>query len=367
MKWSWRFGSIAGIALYVHATFVILIAWVAASHWIRDRNAAAVIAGVGFILALFACIVLHELGHALTARRYGIQTRDITLLPIGGVARLERMPEEPLQELWVALAGPAVNAIIAGGLYGWLALTNALEPLSRLTLTQGPFLERLMAVNVFIVAFNLLPAFPMDGGRVLRALLATRLDYTRATQLAASLGQGMALVFGFLGLLGNPFLLFIAFFVWIGAGQEASMAQIRSALGGLPVSRAMITDFRTLTVTDPLRVAVDHLLSGTQQDFPVLGDDRVVGVLLRSDLLSALARSGPETAVEEIMRREFETADSHEVLEVAFGRMQQSECRTLPVLHAGRLVGLLTPDNIGEFVAVQTALAAAPARPAVVR
>jgi len=368
MKWSWRVGSIAGIALYVHATFAILIAWVAASHWIRDRNAAAVIAGVGFILALFACIVLHELGHALTARRYGIQTRDITLLPIGGIARLERMPEEPLQELWVALAGPAVNAVIAGALYGWLAVTAAMEPFSGLTLTQGPFLERLMVVNVFIVAFNLLPAFPMDGGRMLRALLATRLDYTRATQLAASLGQGMALVFGFLGLLGNPFLLFIALFVWIGAGQEATMAQMRSALGGLPVDRAMITDFRTLSPNDPLRVAVENLLSGTQQDFPVLENDRVVGVLLRSDLLSALAQSGPETAVREIMRREFEVADSHEMLEVAFGRMQQSACRTLPVMHAGRLVGLLTPDNVGEFVAVQTALAAtAPARPAVVR
>ena len=232
MKWSWKIGQFAGIGVYMHATFLLLVGWVAVSHWVQARSLEAVLSGVGFILALFACVVAHEYGHALTARHYGIRTKDITLLPIGGVARLERMPDDPRQELWVALAGPAVNVVIAAALFAWLVATDTFSPLAELSVAQGSFLERLMVVNAGLVLFNLLPAFPMDGGRVMRALLATRMEYTRATQLAANVGQGMALLFGFLGLIGNPFLLFIAFFVWIGAAQEASMVQMKSALGG---------------------------------------------------------------------------------------------------------------------------------------
>lgn len=252
MKWSWRLGEFAGIGVYVHATFLLMIGWVAMSHWIQGQSLAATLIGVGFILAIFACVVLHEFGHALAAKRYGIQTRDITLLPIGGVARLERMPEEPLHELWVALAGPAVNGVIAVSLYLWLYATASLEPFSKLSLTDGPFIQRILLVNVSLVLFNMLPAFPMDGGRVLRALLATRMEYTRATHIAANIGQAMALLFGFLGFFTNPFLLFIALFVWIGAGQEASMTQLKSALGGIPIGRAMITDYRTLSPGDSL-------------------------------------------------------------------------------------------------------------------
>lgn len=356
MKWSWKLGEVAGIGVYMHATFLLLIGWVALRHWTAEQSLAAVAAGVGFILALFACVVLHEFGHAIAARKYGIKTRDITLLPIGGVARLERMPDDPVQELWVALAGPAVNVVIAVLLYGWIQSTAGLAPLSQLDVTHGPFLERLMFVNIFLVAFNLLPAFPMDGGRVLRALLATRLEYTRATQIAAAIGQGMALVFGFLGLVGNPFLLFIALFVWIGAAQEASMVQMKSALGGIPIARAMITDFRTLSPRDTLGRAVELLLTGAQKDFPVVDDGRVLGLLMLSDLPTALTQRGQGAPVLEAMRREFQTVDSHEMLELAFRRLQTCECHTLPVMHGGRLIGLVTMDNVGEFLAVQPAL-----------
>jgi Zn-dependent protease len=222
----------------MHATFLILIGFLALSYWSVGQSVEAVLAGVGFILALFGCVLLHEYGHALTARRFGIKTRDITLLPIGGVARLERMPDDPRQELWVALMGPAVNVVIAALLFVWLSLTSGIQPITELGIASGGFLERLMVINIFLVAFNMLPAFPMDGGRVLRALLALRLEYTRATQIAASLGQLMAILFGFVGLLYNPFLIFIAFFVWIGAAQEASMVQMKAALGGIPVSQA---------------------------------------------------------------------------------------------------------------------------------
>jgi Zn-dependent protease/CBS domain-containing protein len=353
MKWSWKIARIASIDVSMHATFVLLIVWVALRHYVDEQSLSAVVSGVGFILTLFLCVVLHEFGHALMARRFGIATRDITLLPIGGVARLERMPDKPAEEMWVALAGPAVNVAIAGLLYAWLSTTAAWEPVTALTETEGPLLERLLIVNVFLAGFNLLPAFPMDGGRVLRALLATRMEYTRATQRAASIGQAMALGFGFLGLLGNPFLLFIAFFVWIGAAQEAGLVQISSALAGIPVGRAMVTEFRTLAPHDTVGHAVDRLLAGAQKDFPVLDDERIVGLVLHSDLPGAIATRGAQTPVAEIMRREFQVVDSHDMLEPTFKRLQTCDCHTMPVVHEGRLVGLMTMDNMGEFLALQ--------------
>jgi Zn-dependent protease/predicted transcriptional regulator len=356
MKWSWKLGRFAGIDVFMHVTFLLLIGWVALSHWIRGDSLAAAVEGTGFILALFGCVVLHEYGHALTARKYGIKTRDITLLPIGGVARLERMPDKPAQELWVALAGPAVNVVIAIGLYAWLQITSSLVPLSQLEVGSGSFIERLMVVNLFLVGFNLVPAFPMDGGRVVRALLAMRMEYTRATQIAASLGQTVAILFGFVGLFSNPFLLFIAFFVWIGAAQEASMVQMKSALAGIPASRAMLTDFRTLAPNDTLSHAVDLILAGSQQDFPVASNGQVVGVLTRGNLLTGLAQRGPETLVADVMQREFEVIDSHEMLEVAFARLQTCQCQTVPVMHQGQMVGLVTQDNVGEFLMIHGAL-----------
>ena len=303
MPWSWKLARFAGIDVYVHATFFMLVAWIAVIHWNESQSLAAVVEGVGFIIALFACVVLHEFGHALTAARYGIRTRDITLLPIGGLARLERMPDVPVQELWVALAGPAVNVVIALLLFGWLQAAGAWQPVDRIGVATGAFAERVMLANVFLAGFNLLPAFPMDGGRALRALLATRMEYTRATQRAAMIGQGMAILFGFIGLQGNPMLIFIALFVWIGAGQEASVVQMKSALAGIPLRRAMLTHFRTLTPTSTLAEAVDLLLTGSQQDFPVIAQGRIEGMLTRSDLVKALTRSGRNASVSENMKR----------------------------------------------------------------
>src|SRR5881409_982273 len=340
MKWSWKLGTVAGIGLYVHATFLLLLAWVGVTYWLAGGSAAA-LDGIAFILALFACVVLHELGHALTARRYGIRTRDITLLPIGGVSRLERIPDDPRQEVWVSLAGPAVNVVIAAALYAWLVLSQSLRPFSALTMAGGPFLERLLLVNVSLAVFNLLPAFPMDGGRVLRALLALRMEYVRATQVAAHVGQAMALVFGLLGLFTNPFLIFIALFVWIGAAQEASMVQMRTALSGIPVSRAMLTDFRSVAPDDPV---VDGGKGG-----------RLAGVLLRSDVLKALAR-GADWRVRDVMRREFEVVDAADMLDTALARLQACACHALPVTSRGALVGILTMDNVGEFLLIKSAL-----------
>jgi Zn-dependent protease len=356
MKWSWKIGKLAGVELRIHATFLLLLGWVGASHWLRGQSLDSALAGVGFILALFACVLLHELGHALAARKFGIGTRDITLLPIGGVARLERMPEKPGQELWVALAGPAVNVVIAAALFGWLMLTRSLAPLEEMGVAAGPFVERLWLANMWLVLFNLIPAFPMDGGRVLRAVLASRMEYVKATQIAAGVGQALAFVLGFIGLFANPMLLFIALFVWIGASQEASATQMKSALSGTPIRAAMLTDFRELQPGETLANAVRLVLQGSQQDFPVVEQRRVMGILTRADLLVALAEHGPDHPVSAVMVREFFVADYTEMLETAFQRLQECECHTMPVVHEGQLVGLLTMDNLGEYFLIQAAM-----------
>ncbi len=356
MKWSWKLTRIAGIDVYVHATFFLLLVWLAWSYWVVMGTLSAVLSGVGFILALFVCIVLHELGHALTARRYGIRTRHITLLPIGGVASLERMPDDPRQEIRVALAGPAVNVAIALVLWGWLRVSNGWVPPEQLGFAGGPFLQRLMIVNLFVAGFNLLPAFPMDGGRVLRAALALRMDYAKATRVAASLGQGLALALGFLGLFINPLLLFIALFVWIGAAAESAAAQIKSALAGKPVSRAMLTDFSTLAPEDTLARAVDLTLAGSQKDFPVMRGETLVGVLTQTDLLKGLRSRGEQAQIGEFMQRKFETANVDEPLEALLERLQSHECRLAPVLRAGRLAGIINLDNISELLQIQSAL-----------
>ena len=355
MTWSWKRARIAGIDIYVHITFVMAIAWIGLIYWSQDHNLGAVIEGVGFILALFACIVLHEYGHALTARRYGIRTRDITLLPIGGLARLERMPDVPAQELWVALAGPAVNVVIAAVLFIWLQVSGNWQPLDRVDVASGAFAERILMANVFLAGFNLLPAFPMDGGRALRALLATRMEYTRATQRAAQIGQGMAVLFAFIGLQGNPMLIFIALFVWIGAGQEASMVQMKSSLAGIPVRRAMLTHFSILTPASTIGDAVDLVLTGSQQDFPVVFAGRIEGVLTRSDLLKALSRNGRTARVGDSIERKCPTAEAGEMLDAVLARAGSADCHTVPITEGGALVGLLTMDNVGEFLMIQAA------------
>ena len=234
MRWSLKIAKLAGIDIFIHFTFFILVTWVAFIQWKLNGSIGAAFSGVVFILAVFACVVLHELGHALAARKYGIRTQDIILLPIGGVARLEKMPDRPIQELWVALAGPAVNVVIVALLAVYLWITNTLTPDNQLMMTTAAFVERIMGVNIFLILFNMIPAFPMDGGRVLRALLATRLAYIRATRISANLGQSIALLFGVIGLFYNPILLFIAFFVWMGAAQETRMVRMKSVLNRIP-------------------------------------------------------------------------------------------------------------------------------------
>lgn len=359
MRGSLRLGTIAGIGVFLHWTFGLLLVGAFVFYLLSGFPLAVALAGIGLIGAVFFCVVLHEFGHALAARRYGIPTRDITLYPIGGVARLQRIPEKPLQELVVALAGPAVNVVIAGVIALFLLLTGqTFRPGAGLAAPHQMFFQNLFWINLLLVVFNLLPAFPMDGGRVLRSLLAMRMDYVRATQIAAGVGQGMAIFFGLVSIvIFNPFLLFIALFVYLGAQQEASFALMRTAIEGLPVASAMVTHFSPLHPWDTLDEAVRLLLAGSEQDFPVIDEGRMVGVLTRQQLMRALAEGDERsTRIQHIMQGVCEPADVNEMLDSAFRRMQEAECPMLPVVRQGRLVGVLTPENVGELVMINSSL-----------
>jgi Zn-dependent protease/CBS domain-containing protein len=378
MSWSFRLGRIAGIPIYVHWTFLVLLAWIALGHWQHGQSLAATLQAVASVIAIFGCVVLHELGHALAARRYGVPTADITLLPIGGVARLQRIPEHPAEELVVALAGPAVNVVIAAVL-----LLVGVSPYPQVVQVGGAgfliresFATRLLDINIMLVVFNILPAFPMDGGRVLRALLAMALDYGRATRIAASVGQVMAIVFAMwgLGLLpflsvlipfipagGNPLMLLIALFVWIGAEAEAQQVQERMALRGISVRDAMLTAYQVLSPSDTLGHAAELLLAGSQHDFPVVVEGQPMGVLTRDSLLRALAEVGRTGTVADAPLMELETIEARAPLVPAVTKLREGGLPCLQVVEDGRAAGLLTLENIGELLMVRTALAEAAA------
>jgi Zn-dependent protease/predicted transcriptional regulator len=359
MKWSWTIGRVAGIKLRVHATFVILLAWLALVDYRNTGTATGALLGLSFTLALFASVLLHELGHAMAGRRVGVPTRDITLLPIGGVARLEHVPDKPKQELGIALAGPAVTVLIVLVLALVLGLAGQpmiLTPNAIGRGTAGGFLAQLMWLNVTLLVFNMLPAFPMDGGRVLRSLLALHRDYLQATEIAVRVGQAFALLFGVVGLFVNPFLMLIALFIWVSAAAESNALHERSTLSGVQVKRLMVGDIRTLTPSDTLDEALRQVLTGFQHDFPVVEGEKVVGVLTRSALLAGLAKSGPQALVGASMDASFRTADPDEPVERALARLQECQCHTLPVLSGGRLCGVLTAENVAEFVMIDAAL-----------
>lgn len=357
MSWSLTLGRIAGTEVRIHFTFFLLVAWFAASAGSTGGQAAAVDA-VFFILAVFACIVAHEFGHILVARRFGIKTRDITLLPIGGVASLERMPRQPSQELLVALAGPAVNVVIALVLLG-LAGGN-LGTLTAATpgdIQQIDFITRLAIVNIALVVFNLLPAFPMDGGRVLRAVLSFGMDRARATRVAASIGQIVAFGLGFLGLFGNPLLIFIALFVFLAAGHEAYAVELDEATRGAATGGATITSFATLKTDATVGAAVETLLATEQREFPITdGGGHMRGVLTRDGMLKALAVSGPTTPVIEVMEREVATVNRRAPLSEAVNALQSGGSSLVGVVDDDdRIVGIVTKENVAEYLMVAQA------------
>jgi len=356
MTWSFNIGTFGGTQLRVHVTFALLLLWIWFVQY-RIGGAAEAWQGVIFIIAVFVCVVLHEFGHILAARRYGIRTPDITLLPIGGLARLERMPDKPGQELVIAIAGPLVNVVIAVLIYAVLGYSVGLEHIAEIENPRADFFVRLAGVNIFLVVFNLIPAFPMDGGRVLRALLATRIPWARATQIAATVGQGLAFAFGFFGLLYNPLLIFIAIFVYLAAAAEAQTAQIREVASSVLVGDVMITNFATLPRTANIDQAIDTLLATTQHEFPVVdAGGKFEGLLTRDDMIRALREGGPDTPVVSAMRTDVPTTHPRKSLQGSLQSMMDANVPAIAVLtDGGRLIGLMTHENLGEMLMVRSA------------
>lgn len=357
MQWSFPIGRVAGSELRIHLTFFLLLLWIGIVHF-RQGGTPAAIEGVAFIVAVFACVVLHEFGHALAARRYGIATPRITLLPIGGVAELERMPEKPSEEIFVAVCGPLVNVAIAAVLILFLGARVNPETLAELENPALGFLARLAAVNVVLVLFNLIPAFPMDGGRVLRALLATRYSRARATRIAAKVGQLAAFAFGFLGLLGgNPLLIFVAIFVYLAATAESQATSLQEAARGVTVREAMITRFETLGPDATLDDAGKALLRTTQHEFPVVdGGGRLRGFLTRSGLVEGIGGKGPASPAIEAMARDIPDVPPSARLISAVEAMQKSGAPAVAVLDGeGRLAGYVTMENIAELMMLSAA------------
>ncbi|MEZ5908506.1 MAG: site-2 protease family protein [Hyphomicrobiaceae bacterium] len=355
---SFKLFSVAGTDVKVHPTFFLLLAWIGVMYWLSGGPAAAV-SGIIFILLLFVCVLLHEFGHIFAASRYGIRTPDITLLPIGGVASLERMPEKPSQEIVVALAGPAVTLAIAIVLIAALGFRFDVTDIARLEDVRTSMVGRLAAANVALLVFNLIPAFPMDGGRVLRALLAIRLGHTQATRVAARIGQMFAVLLGFLGLLGNPLLVLVAVFVFMAAAGEAGYVQVRDLTRGYLAADAMITTYEPLS---PLATADDGaalLLATTQQEFLVVdGAGTLRGVVTRQALIKALSETGGATPVLDIMTADVPMVSERASLDSVFQALQRREVSVIGVAGVdGRLKGYISPENLSELIMIRSAKA----------
>lgn len=358
---SWKITEIAGIGVYVHWSFLILPLLIAGSELSAGSGIAVALQAVLFVLTIFGCVVLHELGHALTARQFGVATHSITLLPIGGVANLDRIPRNPLHELVIALAGPAVNVAIAVVLVMLLIASGMLGSLLNAAAISQSFLLQLLVANIILVVFNLLPAFPMDGGRVLRSLLAAFLPHAQATKIAAIIGQGMAGLFALVAIMSQVWLLLIvAVFIFFAGRGEARMAQAQAATDGWRVGDAMRREFHMVPAHVTLEQAAQAVLFAPQDGFPVIDDGQLVGMLSKQQALQWLSQGHGDLTVREAMEENVPILDLHLSLEESMAKMQIGNYTSMPVANNGRLVGILSASTLQHIMAGWTA------RPAVV-
>jgi len=352
MGWSLTIGRIAGTDVRLHFTFLLFLAWIGIADYMAGGPAAA-LDSIIFILLVFLCVTLHEFGHIAMARRFGVNTPQVILSPIGGIASMERMPEKPREELLVAIAGPLVNVAIALLLMAVFGLS--LRLLTTIDFDSATLAQRLLIVNVTLVAFNLVPAFPMDGGRVLRAVLAMNMDAARATALAARIGQAFAMLFFVLGLFYNPILMFVGIFIYFAASAEEQTAAFTGFASRLAVKDAMEPAPLVLTAGEPLAAAIDALLSSPQKEFPVLDDQgRVAGILDRDAMIVGLRDRGDKVPVGEVMRASV-PLDPGQPLSAAFTAMRGRGANAEVVVDAGgRVLGVLTNDNVAEMMMVES-------------
>lgn len=352
MKYSLNLGKISGIRIEIHWTFLILLAWIIFSNLQSDVG--EIIWSLLLILSLFVCVVLHELGHALAAKKFNIKTKSITLLPIGGLAQMEQIPEKPKEELIVAFAGPAVNVLIALLLYP-IADISAFEEVNELSTKPGPdnFLVVLMSLNVWLAVFNLIPAFPMDGGRVFRALLSFRLGHTRATQIAASVGQILGIGFVFFGFFYNPFLIFIGLFIYLGAGAESAYAQVKSVLQGFTLKDVVMHDVPFIDQSAPLKEAVDRLLDSQNKNFVVTDDGKPVATLNRDQIIKALREKDDQIPLNKIKMGDPISFETDSPLDSVWRELQKH--KIILVTNNGKLEGIVDDENLSEFILIRSA------------
>ena len=346
MKWSLYLGKPAGIKLFVHWTFILLVIWLSWMHLQQGHGLFEITIGLLFLAALFACVTLHEFGHALAARHSGIGPRELNLLPIGGVARLESMPEDPKEELVVAIAGPAVNVVIAIGLYLiMLALGQTNLELGH-HITGGNFLSDLLMINIILVLFNLIPAFPMDGGRVLRALLALKLKRNRATQIAASVGQLLAIGFVFLGLFYNPWLMFIGIFVFMGAGAEAKHVAVTENLHALKAKDIMKKKFMVLPSTTNVSNTVSLFIESKNPELVLTDDGRFKGIICYERIIEEIQNGRLHSPTVNLIEKQIQTLTPDKFIFELLPKIQQSNQRIFPVLENEQLLGLVFREDL---------------------
>jgi Zn-dependent protease len=359
MKANLNLGSVSNIKINLHWTFFFLIAWIVFSELNRGGTINSILFNLALVLAVFVCVVLHELGHALTAKRFGIETKKITLLPIGGIASLQSIPESPKQELLVALAGPLVNVIIAVILFFiipvdelmHLNFTETFEIL--MSFTWQNFIFFLFIVNLGLVVFNMIPAFPLDGGRVLRALLAMKMERVKATQIASNIGQVIAVFFLLIGLLFNPILIFIALFIFLGAYGENQIVQHLALLKGHTVEEAMMTNITTFSPNDNLELVVNKIISGTETNFVVVKDKSVKGLLYHKDIIE---NSTKNILVKDVMSTSFKTIKPNAHLKEIYNFVFAEKKSFIPVLNQEKLVGVIDATNLNEYILLQAKL-----------
>jgi Zn-dependent protease len=352
-KWALYIGSLLGIKLFIHWSFLIILVWIFLMYFRMGHSISAGLDGVFFIIVLFACVIMHELGHALMAKRFKIITRDITLYPIGGIASLESIPEEPSQELKVTLAGPAVNVVIGISIWIYLKATNQIpdpETIRSGNVFTLPFAFSIMYANIVLAVFNLIPAFPMDGGRVLRSLLAMKMDPAKATEIAARLGQFLAIIFVFVGFFYDFWLVFIGMFLFLGASSESRIVEIKNALEGIRVKDVIVTNFTSLTTDSTINEASKRLVSTNEKSFLVTKNDNVEGILNYKDIIEALHNGEGQKTVESYIQKEFRWIGYEDQLSDIFPLIRLGKQTIFPVKGNDKLIGVIYSENIDKWI-----------------
>lgn len=359
MRWSFKLGRIFGISFRIHVTFLLLL-WFVFMAGLSKKGTAEAVGAVLFVCAIFACVLIHELGHCLIARQFGTQAKSITLLPIGGVASMEEGLENPEHEIAISIIGPLINLAIAGVLYLLVGRSVGVALPNLFPDSVQSFFAGLIGANIILAVFNLIPAFPMDGGRVLRGIVALKADYVWATSVAVFVGEALALLFIFYGIFFNWWLTLIGIFIYLGAGAEKRQVMLHSLLREVPASAAMATDFRILKPDELLSRSLEHIYHGCQEDFPVVGDSGIQGILTRTGMIAAIHEKGVDIAVSEAVDRDFLSVDPQMPLDKVYRQLLSGGKSVAVVLDGTKIKGMLSLESVSRYFMIRSALKGIP-------